>query len=171
MIGVQQDRLILIPIYTLLETMKRLQLVCIALLFLLLTSCGVLSQTPPNQAIELAIAQQQTNIQQAIAQGLGTQAEAATKPNFKINQLNVKNRQKLSLPAAQQKRLPASLYKVRGTFEATLSTPEQTIRQENPFEVYLGTNDLDDNLENKSTEPEPTQTWYLIPPDSLKPPQ
>ncbi len=147
--------------------MKRLQLACIALLFLLLAGCGVLNQTPPNRAIELAIAQQQTNVQQAIAQGLGIPPETATKPNFKINQINVKSRQKISVPAVQQRGYPNSLYKVNGTFEAILSNPEQTIRQESPFEVYLGTNDL----ENTSAEPQTEQIWYLIPPDSLKPPQ
>lgn len=145
--------------------MKRLQLVCIVLLFWLLTSCGVLNQVPPDQAIRLAIAQQQTNIRQEISNGLGLSAQADPTLKFKIDKLTVASRQKLTGSTLSKPGYPDSLYKVRGTFDAILANPEQTIRQESPFELYLGTNSQ--GKESDKSTADTVETWYLIPPDLL----
>jgi len=51
--------------------MKKLKLLCLAALLIVLTSCGVISQTPPNQAIRLAVSQMLANTQETLAQELG----------------------------------------------------------------------------------------------------
>ena len=145
--------------------MKKLQLVCIALLFLLLTSCGVLNQVPPDQAIRLAIAQQQTNIRQEISNGLGLSTQANSTLKFKIDKLTVASRQKLTGSTLSKPGYPDSLYKVRGTFDAILANPAQAIRQKSPFEIYLGTNSQ--NKEAEKSEANSVETWYLIAPDLL----
>ncbi len=145
--------------------MKKLQLVCIALLFLLLTSCGVLNQVPPDQAVRLAIAQQQANIRQEIANGLGLSAQASPALKFKIDKLTVASRQKLTGSTLSKPGYPDSLYKVRGTFDAILSNPEQTVREESSFEVYLGTNSQGKGSDKSDVDD--VETWYWIPSDLL----
>ncbi len=148
--------------------MKRLQLVCIALLFLLLASCGVLNQVPPDQAIRLAIAQQQTNIQQEISKGLGLSAQTEPALKFSIDKLTVENRQKLTGSTLSQPGYPDSIYKVRGTFDATLNSSEQAIHQQSPFEVYLGAHSQPERTDKP--EADTVETWYLVPPDYVSRP-
>ena len=129
-----------------------LRTICLALL-LLLTSCGVLAQTPPDRAVELAIAQTLTNQQQDIAQALNLEA---SKPNFKIEKIDIQSRQKLTSP--DFRKYPGEVYKVRGTFKATLKSatlPNQT-NTHSPFELYLSTD---------PQNPSETQTWYLLHPE------
>lgn len=126
-----------------------LRIICLAVL-LLLTSCGVLAQTPPDQAVKLAIAQTLTNQQQAIAQTLNL---SASKPNFKIEKIDIKNRQKITSPDFKQ--YPGEVYRIRGTFDTTLRGPAKSPQLEpnNPFDLYL------------STDPQDTseiETWFLI---------
>lgn len=146
------------------------RVLCLALL-LLLTGCGVLNQVPPNQAVKLAIAQQLTNNQQDIAQNLGMPSEPEIKPNFTVNRLNVKSREKLTgsqrvsaAAAVSPRRYPGDLYRVRGTFEATLRAPsrktQRKIQHSSPFEVYL------------STDPQDTrevETWFFAKPSDAVP--
>ena len=153
--------------------MKRLQLACVSLLFLFLTSCGVLSQVPPDQAIRLAIAQQQTNIRREISDGLGLPSASPT--TFKIDKLSVTNRQKLTAPKLSKPGYPDSFYKVRGTFLATLATTNQTIQQESPFEIYLGTNaqgkgDRSSKTDKNKADKDKVQTWYWVPSDLFNQP-
>ncbi len=149
--------------------MKMFRVLFLALL-LLLTGCGVLNQVPPNRAVKLAIAQQLTNTQQSIAQSLGMAPEPEIKPNFTVNRLNVESREKLtgsqrvSAAAISPRRYPGDLYRVRGTFEATLRAPnrktQQKIQQSSAFEVYL------------STDPQDTreiETWFLVKPSEAIP--
>ncbi len=148
--------------------MKMFRVLCLALL-LLLTGCGVLNQVPPNQAVKLAIAQQLTNTQQSIAQNLGMLSESEIKPNFTVNRLSVESREKLSGPqrvsaAVSPHRYPGDLYRVRGTFEATLRAPNRKIQtkiqRSSAFEVYL------------STDPQDTsevETWFLVRPSDAIP--
>ena len=116
--------------------MKRLQLACLALCLaigLFLTSCGVLNQVPPDQAIRLAIAQQQTNVRQKISKGLGISEQASSTLKFKIDGLNVASRQKLGESKRLPQGYPENLYKVRGTFSATVNGSTQKMQQEGPF--------------------------------------
>ncbi len=136
--------------------MKRLKLVCLALLLIVLTGCGVLSQTPPDQAVKLALAQQLTNTQQAIAQDLGI-TPSDSPPNFKIDQLTVTSRQKLAKSSLQRDDIPGDAYRVRGTFEATLTGANRQIQQSSPFDLYLSA-DLETDSE--------TQTWFFFQPGS-----
>ena len=115
---------------------------------LLLTGCGVLAQTPPDQAVKLAIAQTLANTQQSLAQDL--QLDAA-KPNFKIKKITVKSRQQVNQPEFKQ--YPGDVYRVRGTFDATLNQSESS--QSNPFDLYLSSD---------TQETDKIETWYLIHP-------
>ena len=132
--------------------MKRLRLACLILLMIVLTSCGVLSQTPPTQAIKLALAQQLTDTQQTLARDLGV-ADSPSAPNFKINRITVDSRKKLDKSRLQREDIPGDAYRVRGTFEATLTGANRRIQQSSPFEIYLSA-DLEDDSE--------TQTWFFF---------
>ena len=129
-----------------------LRAICLAIL-LLLTSCNVLAQTPPDKVVRLAIAQTLTTQQQAIAQDLDL---TVSKPNFKIEKITVKNRQKIT--TSDFKQYPGEVYRVRGTFDTTLKSTSQSSQLEanNPFDLYLST-DPEDTSE--------TQTWFLIHPN------
>ena len=129
-----------------------LNAICLAIL-LLLTSCSVLAQTPPDKVIRLAIAQTLTTQQQAIAQDLNF---TISKPNFKIEKITVKNRQKIT--ASDFKQYSGEVYRVRGTFDTTLKSTKKPpqIKPNNPFDLYLSA-DPQDTSE--------TQTWFLIHPD------
>jgi hypothetical protein len=152
--------------------MKRLQLVCLAVLLSVLTSCGILSQQPPNQAIRLAVTQQLTHSQQAIAQELGLTHQSALKPNFKIEKLNIQSRTKVSdEPKFQQPGYPPDIYKVQGSFNATLTTAERKIQQSSPFEIYLGTHPktgAPSEGKSESTPDSKVETWFLINPNEMK---
>ena len=135
------------------------RLVCVAML-LLLTGCGVFAQTPPEQAIRLAIAQQLTQTQQTIAENLGIVSDNAPperiKPNFTVDNVNVNSREKLTASPLLQHPNVREVYRVRGTYKATLTQiPSQKTQKETPFDLVLGT-DADQESE--------IQTWYLIQP-------
>ncbi len=160
--------------------MKRLQLACLAALFIFLTGCGVLAQQPPDQAVRLAVAQQLSSAQQTIAQGLGAQGLGASgqlKPNFKIDRLEVKNRKRVSEKRFQQSGYPSDIYKVEGTVKATLTASNYKVQQSGPFKVYLGTNPQESNdTENAADTQSPgsqskIETWFMIRPDEPKLPQ
>ena len=140
--------------------MKRLRLACLILLMIVLTSCGVLSQTPPTQAIKLALAQQLTDTQQTLARDLGV-ADSPSAPNFKINRITVDSRKKLDKSRLQREDIPGDAYRVRGTFEATLTGANRRIQQSSPFEIYLSA-DLEDDSE--------TQTWFFFQPGASENP-
>jgi hypothetical protein len=162
-----QQRLAVIKIE---GTMKMFRVLCLALL-LLLTSCGVLQPMPPNQAVKLAITRQLTDTQQAIAQELGIPSstqlnpkdgpidKSGFKPNFKIDQLTIQSREKLNKQPVPQGQITGDVYRVRGTFSATLAAPGHPVKQSSPFDIYLSTDPQDDSSEVK--------TWFLIkqPPD------
>ncbi|MEL6492662.1 MAG: hypothetical protein AAFQ95_22155 [Cyanobacteria bacterium J06621_3] len=145
--------------------MKILKLMCCLTLLLLLTSCGVLTQRPPDQAVKLAITQQLTNVQQSIAKDLRISNKGnATRPNFEIEKVTVRSRQKLKASDALMRQYSdqnmTELYRVQGTFNAMIiGSSAQKIRQEGPFEVYLGTDAVPD-----TEEPEAVETWFLIQP-------
>ena len=134
--------------------LKMLRTICLVLL-LLLSSCGVLAQTPPEQAVRLAIAQNLTVQQQDIADALNL---APSKPNFKIEKIDIKSRQKMAEPAFKQ--YPGEVYRVRGTFSAALkgTAKASQVETDAPFDIYLST-DSQDTSE--------TETWYLLHPDSV----
>lgn len=118
---------------------------------LLLTSCGILPQTPPDQVVKLAIAQTLTNTQQTLAQDLNLNAP---KPNFKLKKFTVKSRENVKDPAFRQ--YPGEVYRVRGTFDITLASSAQTSSQtDNPFDLYLSTD---------TKETDDVETWFLIDP-------
>mgnify|MGYP001030652446 FL=1 len=148
--------------------MKVIKLICLSLLLLLtssLSGCGVFTKTPPDKAVELAIAHQLARTQQTIARDLGILTDSTTlsdrepnfsKPNFKIEKVSVQNREKIT----ESKTLPRSennsifyneVYRVKGTFEASLEDRYPAV--EGPFEVRLGTD---------TTDEADVQTWYLI---------
>jgi hypothetical protein len=157
--------------------MKMLKVLGVTLLLLtsLLTSCGVLHKMPPDQAVKLAIVRQLTDTQQAIAQDLGIQSGTQSgtqsglpdkpgfKPNFKIDQMTIQSREKLTQQPVQQGPITGDIYRVRGTFSATLATPGRPVKQSSPFDIYLSTNPQDDSAEVK--------TWFLVkqPPNQASP--
>jgi hypothetical protein len=154
--------------------MKKLQLVCLAVLLSFLASCGLLAQQPPNQAVRLAVTQQLTHAQQTIAQELGLANQSALKPNFKLEKLDIQSRTKVSEPRFQQKGYPHDIYKVQGSFNATLTTAERKIRQSSPFEVYLGTNPeagAPSEGKSDSNSDSKVETWFLIDTNEVKPTQ
>lgn len=148
--------------------MKRFGLVCLAALLLLLTSCGVLAKTPPDQAIKLAVSQTLAKTQDNLAQELGLRNQEERAPNFKISQLKVASREKLTADdmtlASLNEASLDEVYRVRGTFRATLTTSRSLkdngrFQQTSPFEVYLGTNTV---TEQETTEA--IETWFLVQP-------
>lgn len=142
---------------------------CLAVLLILLTGCGALAQQPPAQAVRLAVSQQLTHAQQLIAQELGISAQP--EPNFKIDRLDIKSRERLSAKKFQRQGYPSDIYKVKGTVEATLTASHRKVQQSGPFEVYLGTNPKD-SANTDGTDPQSKiETWFMISPDEPKPPQ
>lgn len=140
---------------------------CLALL-LLLTSCSLLAQTPPERAVELAITQQLSRTQQTLAQNLGMLAqqnlEKGVKPNFKIDSITVQRREQVTdLNQFEQSNIGQTVnevYKVSGTFDATLATDNLKKQQkDSPFEVFLGREVKEEDPGNN-----PVETWYFIQP-------
>ncbi|MEM9949118.1 MAG: hypothetical protein AAF810_24050 [Cyanobacteria bacterium P01_D01_bin.36] len=146
--------------------MKIVRLMCLALL-LLLTSCSLLPQTPPDAAVELAIAHHLSQTQHSLAQDLGIlneQTATKLKPNFTIDNIAVKSRQKVTNSSLSTEQALGSrigeIYKVRGSFDATLTAKDFQKKQKNStFEVLLGRN-ATETEENSGS----VQTWYLIEP-------
>lgn len=128
---------------------------CVAALLIVLTSCGVIRQTPPNQAIRLAISQTLTNTQETLAQELGLVSDSENKPNFKINQLKINSREKLPAGTFKNHTL-SNVYRVRGTFrtELKMGAYSDSIGQSSPFEIYLGT--------QPQAADSDVETWFLV---------
>jgi hypothetical protein len=154
--------------------MKRLQLVCLAVLISFLTSCGLAAQQPPTQAVRLAVTQQLAHTQQTIAQELGFTDQPVLKPNFKIDKLDIQSRTPVSAPISQQQGYPSAIYKVQGTVSTTLTSSEGKIQQSSPFEVYLGNNPKTKGTTSESNRSETNssgsnvETWFLIDPQKMK---
>ncbi len=140
------------------KVLRRLCLVCLLLSISFLTSCGGFAQMPPEEAVRLAIAQQLTHTQQAIAQDLGLLAstdDGSFKPNFKIEKITVKSREKVTNSEIANRQNVQEVYRVRGDFEAKLThSKNQQPPTSSPFELYLGTN---------PTEASGPETWFLLP--------
>lgn len=134
--------------------MRILRLVCLAFL-LMLTSCSLLSATPPDQAVRMAIAQQLTQTQQSIAKDLGLSPNEAS-ADFKIENVDVFERQKVTDDQLLSHPSVTEAYKVRGTFKAKLAGSKgRNSSTDAPFELYLGTDTTDDS---------DVQTWFLMRP-------
>ncbi len=150
--------------------MKRLQLTCLAVLLSFLTSCNLLAQQPPTQAVRLAVIQQLTHTQQTIAQELGLTGQPTLKPNFKIDKLDIQSRIRVTDPKFQQQGYPSDIYKVQGTISTTLTASERKIQQSGPFEIYLGTNPKTKGKTSQTNQSDdPLETWFLINPNAVKP--
>ncbi|MEL6816097.1 MAG: hypothetical protein AAFP03_15010 [Cyanobacteria bacterium J06598_3] len=142
--------------------MKMIRLMCLSLL-LLLTSCSTLNrvftQTPPDQAVELAIANQLSHTQQSLAQNLGlldnNTLPSSLKPNFKIEKVNIQKREKLTEPDRLNYPQVDEIYRVSGTFEASLNAPDYEATK-SLFEVYLGSEETDPAVERD------VDTWFLL---------
>lgn len=141
---------------------KRLCLASLIMLMCGLGGCGVLSQTPPDAAVELALTKQLMQTQESLQQFLGLEGDRTT-PNFKIDSIDVQSRTKVrdvaqSLQVQQAVIDEAGIdevYKVKGTFRAKLKASGYDDAQpSSPFEVYLGTN---------TAEESEVETWYLVP--------
>ena len=92
--------------------------------------------------------------------------------DFKVGQVSIESREKLSDPAIRQQAAShgayiKDLYKVTGTYDATMTKGEQTIEQNNPFEVYLGNRPK--SMRSTVSAAEAAELWYLLAPDSAKP--
>lgn len=143
------------------RALRFLCLVCLLLSTSYLTGCSKLAQVPPEQAVRLAIAQQLSQTQQAIAKDLGL-LEGANgdrfKPNFKLEKVTVDSREKVGNLESAKRRGIQEVYRVRGSFEAKLSdsigqSTGQQSQNRNAFDLYLGTN---------PTEGDGPETWFLL---------
>lgn len=137
-------------------------------LLLLLTSCSLLTQTPPNQAIELTLTKQLIGTQNDLAQDLGIldrqTSDNAVKSNFKIDSITVQKRDKVAdISQLNRPNLGSTVnevYRVSGKFDATLTADGMQKQQKNnPFEMLLGRQATEDNPKNN-----PVETWYFIQP-------
>ena len=152
--------------------MRKLRLLCFVLLITALTSCGMLMQVPPDRAVQQAITQQQIDMQSAVAKGLHISNRTSPIPDFQVGKVSVESREKLSDPelkkqAAFHGAYINELYKVTGTYDATLTKGDQTIEQNSPFEVYLGNRPK--SMRSTVSAAEAAELWYLLSPDSAKP--
>ena len=152
--------------------MKNFRLLCFALILTVLTSCGILAHVPPDRVVSQAIAQQQIDMQSAVVKGLNISTKAGTIPDFKVGKVSIESREKLSDP--EMKREAASrgayineLYKVTGTYDATLTKGDRTITQNSPFEVYLGNQPR--SRRSTVSAAEATEQWYLLSPSTAQP--
>ncbi|MEL7332586.1 MAG: hypothetical protein AAFN12_10065 [Cyanobacteria bacterium J06560_2] len=152
--------------------MKKLKLLCFALVLTILTSCGMLAQVPPDSTVFQAIIQQQIEMQSAVAKGLNISTKTGVIPDFQVGEVSIESREKLSDPAikkqaAAQGAYINELYKVTGTYDATLTKGDQTITQNSPFEVYLGNRPK--SMRSTVSAAEAAEQWYLLSPNSAKP--
>ena len=141
--------------------LRLLFLVCLLLSTSLLSGCSAFAQMPPDQVVRLAIARQLSHTQQTIAQGLGVAESEGNdlEPNFKIDKITVKSREKvtdaqIAGSEAVQSQNIQEVYRVRGSFEAKLAqskTKQPPISS--PFDLYLGTS---------SIEVDDPETWFLL---------
>lgn len=151
--------------------MKKIRLLCFALLLAVLTSCGMLGQTPPDSTVFQAITQQQMDMQAAVAKGLNVSDKTGAIPDFTVGKVSIESREKLSDVAIRQQAASHGayindLYKVTGTYDATLTKGDQTIEQNSPFEVYLGNRPK--SMRSTVSAAEAAELWYLLSPDSAK---
>ncbi|MGD1862960.1 MAG: hypothetical protein ACFB0D_00245 [Phormidesmis sp.] len=135
-------------------------------MLLMLTSCSLLTKTPPDRAIELAITQQLMHTQKVFAQDLGMLdrqiSTSAIEPNFKIDSITVQSRDKITnLSQFDQPSLSQAVdevYRVSGKFDTTLTSNNIQKRQKsNPFEVLLGRKITKGSQVKNSIE-----TWYFV---------
>ena len=135
-------------------------------MLLMLTSCSLLTKTPPDRAIELAITQQLMHTQKVFAQDLGMLdrqiSTSAIEPNFKIDSITVQSRDKITnLSQFDQPSLSQAVdevYRVSGKFDTTLTSNNIQKRQKSsPFEVLLGRKITKGSQVKNSIE-----TWYFV---------
>lgn len=139
---------------------------------MVLSSCSLLAQMPPSNTIRQAIIQQQMDMQSSVAQSLGASAASDLIQDFKVGKVTVEGREKLSDPAIRKQAIANgayidSLYKVVGTYEATLTKGEQPTEEVNPFEIYLGNRPK--SMRSTVSAAEARETWYLLSPNAAKP--
>lgn len=138
--------------------MRKLLVMCCLGILCLLTSCDTIAQTPPTQAVKLALRQQLLEKQQNLAQNLGLKSVGEAAPSFQIAHVTVRNREKLT-----QKGFPnhasGEVYKIRGTFDVSWGTTadENIVQRSSPFELYLATDPQDTDAD--------VATWFLIRPN------
>jgi len=134
---------------------KIIRLICLTFL-LMLTSCSLLAQTPPDSVVQMAITQQLMQSQQSIAQDLGLELPTVPTANFKLESVNISNRQKINDPNLLANPNVTEAYKVSGTFFARLlDSNDRNGNQDTPFELYLGTDTADES---------DVETWFLMRP-------
>lgn len=138
--------------------MRKLLVMCCLGILLLLTSCDAIAQTPPTQAVKLALTQQLLEKQQNLAQNLGLKSDGEAVPSFQVAHVTVRNRKKMP-----QKGFPdhilGEVYKIQGTFDVSWGTTadENVVQKSSPFELYLGTDPQDADAD--------VATWFLIRPN------
>ncbi|MEM9946021.1 MAG: hypothetical protein AAF810_08150 [Cyanobacteria bacterium P01_D01_bin.36] len=142
------------------------------LILTVLTSCGMISQMPPDRTVWLAITQQQIDMQTSVAKSLDLATQVEPIPDFKVGRVAIESREKL-LDSALKKQAVANgayidgLYKVVGTYDATLTKGDESITQNNPFEVYLGNRPK--SMRSTVSAAEAAETWFLLSPESATP--
>ena len=123
------------------------------LLVLCLTACG-LSDEPSKSLVRSAIALQLNQTQQELVQQLAAYGRPANKPltlsrEFSLGRVKIGQQDRLVVAD-----LPT--YRVRGTYDLTLSLPKRAVKQEdNDFEVYL-------------QRQQEGKTWRLLRPDASR---
>ena len=152
--------------------MKKIKLLCFALVLTIFTSCGMLAHVPPDKIVFQAITQQQIDMQSAIVKGLDISTETGAIPDFKVGRVSIESREQLSDPeikkqAASHGAYVNELYKVTGTYDATLTKGDQTIEQNNPFEVFLGNRPK--SMRSTVSADAAAEQWYLLSSNSAKP--
>ena len=108
----------------------------------------------------------------AVAQGLGLSDKVVPIPDFTIGKVSIESREALSDPALKKQAIANGayidgLYKVMGTYDATLTKDGETIEQNSPFEVYLGNKPK--SMRSTVSAAEAAETWYLLSPSAAKP--
>lgn len=153
------------------KLVKAIFLVVGLMSLLLLASCGVLAQRPPEQAVKLAIMQQLMNVQQSIAEDLALPiAESeAVRPNFEVDKVTVQSRERVKVSELSGREFLArrysrgnltELYRVQGTFETTfVNSAALAAHQKGVFDVYLGT-----DMTSEQMKTEDVETWFLLEP-------
>ena len=128
-------------------------------------------QVPPDATILQAITQQQIGMQTAVAKGLNISTETDVISGFEVSNVSIESRERLSdslikQQAASHGAYINDLYKVTGNYDATLTKGGQTVRQNSPFEVYLGNRPK--SMRSTVSAAAATEQWYLLSPDSAK---
>lgn len=134
---------------------RTIKVIMVVLLAVVLTACGA-GGSPKQSVIEQAIAQQINLIQQDIGQQL--YPDQPSLPAIAIDRLKITRRQPLMI---EQQRA----YRVQGLYDATLTFPQQQVRQQQTsFELFLQQQPDTKTwqLARPTSDGEP-QTWNLIP--------